>query len=141
MKERWLAEADAFEGDLEPATNRAERMMDLSARLRATGCRRELIGLVGSCAVWGGDLERARALVAQAEAEGLASCRINYCRRLLARSTGSSAPASDEARGEVADDDGSGLWARLLVGFLALREGHAERAGELFDDVTAHARR
>ncbi|MCU0611374.1 MAG: hypothetical protein MUE60_06250 [Candidatus Eisenbacteria bacterium] len=139
MRERWLAEADALEGDLASATNRVESMMDLSARLRATGLRRELMGLAGMCAVWGGDLEGARSRAAEAEAEGMASFRIDHCRRLIARSTGSSVPATDGAGGEMAHGDGARLWDRLLLGFLLLREGYAEPAGELFDDVTARA--
>lgn len=134
MREHSLAEIECLEGN-PAALERAVRALELSGPLRATGIRRDLMGLAAICAAWQGDADTARTWVACAGAEGLQTSRIVHAAAVI---TGTSAPLMTVSAAQ--QRDAWWPWSELQRGFFLLREGEAQTAKEIFDHLATGAR-
>lgn len=139
LRDRWTAEIDAREGDFLAASQRARDALPRAGLLEATALLRELWGLATLCAVWRGDPDEARALAAQAEAEGMGSIRIAHARAMMSRQWPAAHSVIQDVQASGIDQDEWSPWSRLLMGFLALREGLVESARETLTAVLDHA--
>lgn len=140
LRERWLAEVDTFEGDFVASARRARSVLDLSVRLHAVDSYRELLGLLALCAVWRGDFDEGRALIAQADADDVASARTAHARAILSRDTDAAARTLGANKDLTPGPDCCRPWAALNLGFLLLREGKVKAAQESFASVVAYAK-